>query len=254
MSRELNRREFAKLAAGTCCAAGFLRSHPLHASDAPQKLQLFDYSGVKLLDSRFKNQYQSARELFFNIPHDNLLLGFRQRAGLPAPGNPLIGWYGGRWTDSSHTSVRDPDIFNAFGQFISGMARMSRATHDTAILEKASYLIDEWAKAMDADGYFYYSRKPQFPHYIYEKTVCGLVDMYAYGANKNAINYLERITAWAEKNLDRTRRNPRDARTLALSGTTTIIGVFSILQIPGLTTATPTVTATRLAAPPWPMQ
>ena len=59
---------------------------------------------------------------------------------------------------------------------------------------------------MDPDGYFYYSRKPQFPHYIYEKTVCGLVDMYAYGGNKNAIHYLERITAWAEKNLDRTRR------------------------------------------------
>jgi hypothetical protein len=28
----------------------------------------------------------------------------------------------------------------------------------------ASYLNDEWAKTMDADGYFYYSRKPQFPH------------------------------------------------------------------------------------------
>lgn len=220
MSRELNRREFTKLAAGTCCAAGFLRSHALLASDAPRKLQLFDYSGVKLLDSRFKMQYQSARDLFFNIPNDNLLLGFRQRAGLPAPGTPLIGWYGGRWTDPSHTSVRDPDIFNAFGQFISGMVRMSRATHDSAILEKASYLIDEWAKAMDPDGYFYYSRKPQFPHYIYEKTVCGLVDMYAYGGNKNAINYLERITAWAEKNLDRTRRNPRDGeRGFSADGT-----------------------------------
>jgi hypothetical protein len=51
-------------------------------------------------------------------------------------------------------------------------------------LEKASHLIGEWAKAMDADGYFYYSRKPQFPHYIYEKTVCGLVDMYAYGGKE----------------------------------------------------------------------
>ena len=30
-----------------------------------------------------------------NIPNDNLLLGFRQRAGLPASGSPLIGWYGG---------------------------------------------------------------------------------------------------------------------------------------------------------------
>ena len=104
--------------------------------------------------------------------------------------------------------MRDPDIFNAFGQFISGMARMYKASNDDAILDKASHLIDEWAKAIDPDGYFYYSRKPQFPHYIYEKTVCGLVDMYVYGGNKQAISHLERITAWAEKNLDRTRRTP----------------------------------------------
>ncbi len=219
MSR-LNRREFTKLAASACCAAGFLNVPPLHASDARRKLQLFDYAGVSLLESRFKSQFQATRDLFFNIPNDNLLLGFRQRAGLRAPGTPLIGWYGGRWSDPSHTSVRDPDIFNAFGQYISGIARMYRATNDTAILEKASYLMDEWAKAMDPDGYFYYSRKPQFPHYIYEKTVCGLVDMYVYGGDKNAIRHLERVTAWAEKNLDRTRRDPRDGeRGFSADGT-----------------------------------
>ena len=208
MPGQLSRREFTKLAVGACCAAGFLGSQTLYARDAALNLSLFDYSGVSLLNSRFKNQYQSTRDLFFNIPNDNLLLGFRQRAGLPAPGTPLIGWYGGHWADPNHTSVEDPDIFNAFGQFISGMARMYKATADAAILDKASFLIDEWAKAIDHDGYFYYSHKPQYPHYIYEKTVCGLVDMYAYGGNKNAISYLERITAWAEKNLDRTRRNP----------------------------------------------
>src|ERR1700751_5370545 len=188
MPGQLNRREFTKLAAGVCCTAGFLGTQPLHAGDPSLKLSLFDYSGVSLLDSRFKSQYQSTRNLFLNIPNDNLLLGFRQRADLPAPGTPLIGWYGGHWSDPTHNSVEDPDIFNAFGQFISGMARIYKSTNDAAILDKASCLIDEWAKAMDHDGYFYYSRKPQFPHYIYEKTVCGLVDMYAYGGNKNAIS------------------------------------------------------------------
>src|SRR5579871_611392 len=219
MATLLNRRDFAKVATIGCTAAAFWPK-TLFAVDVPRKLELFDYSGVKLLDSRFKSQYDAARDLFFNIPNDNLLLGFRQRKGLPAPGTPLIGWYGGHWTDSSHTSVADPDIFNAFGQFVSGMARMYKATDDTAIRDKASYLIDEWAKAIDADGYFYYSRKPQFPHYIYEKTVCGLVDMYAYTGNKTAIEYLERITAWAEKNLDRTRRTPKDGeRGFSADGT-----------------------------------
>lgn len=220
MARQLNRRKFTKLAVGACCAANLIGAEALQASDPSRKLELFDYSGVRLLDGRFKSQFEAARDLFLNIPNDNLLLGFRQRAGLPAPGTPLIGWYGGHWADSSHTSVKDPDIFNAFGQFISGMARMYKATNDTAILEKASYLIDEWAKTIDPNGYFYYSRRPQFPHYIYDKTVCGLVDMYAYGGNKQAIGYLERITAWAEKNLDRTRRTPRDGeRGFSADGT-----------------------------------
>jgi hypothetical protein len=48
MSRELNRREFTELAAGACCAAGVLRSHPLHTPDASGKSQVFDYSDVKL--------------------------------------------------------------------------------------------------------------------------------------------------------------------------------------------------------------
>jgi DUF1680 family protein len=220
MPGQLSRREFTKLAAAACCGAGLLGTDALHASDPSRKLELFDYSGVRLLDGRFKSQFEAARNLFFNIPNDNLLLGFRQRAGLRAPGTPLIGWYGGHWADSSHTSVKDPDIFNAFGQFISAMARMSKATNDTAVLDKASYLIDEWVKTIEANGYFYYSRRPQFPHYIYEKTVCGLVDMYAYGSNKQAISYLDRITAWAEKNLDRTRRTPRDGeRGFSADGT-----------------------------------
>jgi DUF1680 family protein len=209
MVGQLNRRDFVKLTAGAYCAAGSLAPQQLQAVDRIRKLEVFDYSGVKLLDGRLKAQYQASRDLFFNIPNDNLLLGFRQRAGLPAPGAPLIGWYGGRWNDSSHQSVHDADVFNAFGQFVSGMARMSTATNDSVMLDKASFLIDEWAKAMDPDGYFYYSRKPHTPHYIYEKTVCGLVDMYAYGGNKNAISYLERITAWAQMNLDRTRRVPK---------------------------------------------
>lgn len=220
MPGQLSRREFSKIAGGAFFAAGFLSADHLQASDVTRKVELFDYSGVKLLPSRFKDQYESARDLFFNIPNDDLLLGFRQRAGLSAPGTPLIGWYGGQWTDSSHTIVRDPDTFNAFGQFLSGMARMYKAANDTAILDKASYLMDEWAKAIDADGYFYYSRKPQFPHYIYEKTVCGLVDMYAYGGSKEAIHHLERITAWAGKNLDRTRRIPHDGeRGFSADGT-----------------------------------
>src|SRR5262245_57846132 len=88
MAGTLKRRDFLKLVAGACCATGLAGAKELAVGNSPPKLQLFDYSGVKLLDGRLQRQYQEARDLFFSIPNDNLLLGFRQRAGLPAPGTP----------------------------------------------------------------------------------------------------------------------------------------------------------------------
>ena len=67
MAGQLSRREFAKLAAGAFCAAGSagsLSTAEMLVADAPRKLELFNYSGVKLLDGRFKRQYESARNLF----------------------------------------------------------------------------------------------------------------------------------------------------------------------------------------------
>jgi hypothetical protein len=130
-------------------------------------LEAFDYSGVRLLDGLLKKQYLATRDFYLAIPDDSILLGFRRRAGQPAPGKELPGWYG-------------MDVFNAFGQWLSGMARMSKATGDGPMRDKATRLLREWAKTVEADGYFYYSRQPTTPHYIYEKSVCGLVDMYQY--------------------------------------------------------------------------
>ncbi len=162
---------------------------------ARDRLRPFNYEGVRLLDGRLRDQVVFARDFFASIPDDNLLVGFRKRAGLPAPGTPLEGWYGG-------------DVFNAFGQYLSGMARLSKGLGDPAIGAKAHRLMTEWAKTIEPDGYFYYSRKPITPHYIYEKTVCGLVDLYEYGGHEDATAPLERITDWAVKNLDRARKKP----------------------------------------------
>ena len=56
---------------------------------------------------------------------------------------------------------------------------------------------------IDQDGYFFYSRKPNAPHYIYDKMVGGLVDMYLYAGSKDALKALARITDWAIAHLDR---------------------------------------------------
>src|SRR5437667_5886195 len=204
MHHHINRRGFVKSVVGASIAAPLLLKETaahfrgVYGEDqpgAPIYLTPFDYLGVRLLDGMLNKQYQATRDYYFNLPNDDLLLGYRKRAGLPAPGAELGGWY-------SH------DIGNALPQWLSAMARMYKATGDTAVLEKATYLMSEWAKAIEPDGYFYYSRKPFPVTYSYDKTVCGLVDLYHYAGQKEALRHLEKITDWAIQNLVRTNPNP----------------------------------------------
>jgi uncharacterized protein len=153
----------------------------------------FDYRGVTLDAGPLKKQVDEVRAYYLAIPDDDLLKGFRRRAGKPAPGKDLGGWY-------------SSDTFLVFGQIVSGLARLHAATGDPACRNKANRLIEEWAKCIEPDGYFYASRKPNAPHYIYDKMLWGLLDVHAYCGNRQALIYLGRITEWAIKNLDRGRR------------------------------------------------
>jgi uncharacterized protein len=162
------------------------------SSDSPIRLAIepFGYRGVSLDDGPLRRQVDAAREDYLRIPNDDLLKGFRRRAGKPAPGADLGGWY-------------SSDIFHVFGQILSGLARLHAATGDPACRDKAEALLAGWAECIEPDGYFYYSRKPNAPHYIYDKMVGGLTDMVLYCDSKLAAESLARITDWAMKNLDR---------------------------------------------------
>lgn len=171
----------------------FLWSPCLAGLPVPQGqrvLEPFDYHGVVLNDGPLLRQVLEVREDYLRFPNDDLLKGFRARAGLLAPGTDLGGWY-------------KDDVFHVFGQILSGLARMYAATGDEACRQKLDALVHEWGRCIEPDGWFFFSRKPNAPHYIYEKIVCGLVDAHLYGNNTEAMPLLGRITDWAEKNLDR---------------------------------------------------
>jgi len=203
MHKQSNRRDFMKAVTGASLAPYLLDRQGANGgtgpaetgSVPPRHLETFDYSGVRLLDGSLKKQYEDTRDFYLKIPDDSILLGFRRRAGQPAPGKQLPGWYGN-------------DEFNTFGQWVSGMSRMAKATGDQEILHKATGLVEEWSKTIDPDGYFYYSRNPETPHYTYDKTLGGLVDLYHYGGQKDVVPLIDRVTDWAIENLDRSRRNP----------------------------------------------
>jgi DUF1680 family protein len=175
-----------------CLAVAASAGHAAESTRGARALQSFDYRGVTLDGGRAREQLDQVRRYYLNIPNDDLLKGFRARAGRPAPGTDLGGWY-------------SADIFHVFGQVLSGLARLCAATGDEACREKADALLAEWAACIAPDGYAFYSVKPNAPHYIYDKLVGGLVDMHVYGRNPDALTHLNRLTDWAIANLKRGR-------------------------------------------------
>ncbi len=187
----MDRRSFLFAAGSTCLlprvsafAAATGSPEPVGAQHT--RLRSFDYSGVRLLDSRFQKQVLYARDLYFNMSNDDMLKGFRREAGMTAPGNDMRGW------------CRN-DCGATFGQWLSGMARLSRATKDTAMRDKAIYLAAEWEKTLGTDG------NPRMSTYAWEKMSCGLVDLALYADYPHAFEILERITVWGSHHFDRSR-------------------------------------------------
>jgi hypothetical protein len=139
-----------------------------------------------------RDQLQRTREFYLGIPDDDILKGFRVRAGLASPGDDMGGW-----------CERDTAV--VFGQWLSGMARISKACSDTELKNKAILLMEGWAIAFAKDGEPYYSNPLTSSHYLFDKTLCGLVDMQHYVAATNSSELLEKLTEWGIANLDRSR-------------------------------------------------
>ena len=104
-----------------------------NAPDQRRILQPMDYKGVTLEDGFLKHQLEGVKTFYLSIDDNDLLRGFRRRAGKPAPGKELEGWY-------------SDDLFHIFGQVISGLSRLYAATGDTNCRDKANYLVAEWAQ------------------------------------------------------------------------------------------------------------
>ncbi len=196
----MDRRSFL-FAAGSACllpgssalaVSGTEAADDVSAIPSRTKLQSFDYRGVRLLDSRFQQQVQQTRELYINMSDDDILKGFRRAAGLPAPGNDMRGW-------CRHNCGA------TFGQWISGMARLSCATGDAAMRSKAILLTTEWEKTLAPDG------NPRMDTYGWEKVACGLVDLALYAGFPHALEILDRITLWASAHFDRSRSPATEA-------------------------------------------
>ena len=174
----LTRRHFLHAAA----AAAALRKG--RAAAAPT-LREFGYADVTLTGGPLKEQYDWVHAHFLSLNNDRLLKVYRQRAGLPAPGDDMGGWYDADGFVPGHT----------IGQYISGLSRIHATTRDPAAAAKVRDLVQGYAATLGPNGYPYASEKAAvtWPCYILDKYVVGMLDASRLAGVASARDLLGRI-------------------------------------------------------------
>jgi DUF1680 family protein len=171
------------------------------------EVQPFDLSQVSLLDGIEKTEMKADQNYLHALDADRLLYNFRKNAGLPAPGKPLGGW------EAPSCELRGHFV----GHYLSACALMYRSTGDKTLEKKADYIVSELGKcqnALNEDGYLsafpssFFDRleagKPVWaPYYTIHKIMAGLVDMYQYCGNKEALQIAEKMAGYFEHRTDK---------------------------------------------------
>ena len=193
----LTRRQLLKRAATVSALAYGSRFAPSSAQSAPtsrEKLLPFGYSDVKLTGGPLRAQFDRIHAAYLGLDEDRLLKVYRLRAGLPAPGEDMGGWY-------------DPaDAFgpgHSFGQYVSGLARFASATGDPATRSKVERLVEGFAATVDVDGYSYAGvhASTSFPAYILDKHLIGLLDAYQFAGVPSALPLAQKVIKGAVRYL-----------------------------------------------------
>ncbi len=167
------------------------------------KMQAFDYKGITLTGGPVMEQRKREMDYILSLPIDDLLRSFRIRAGMytkeNAPGKDMGGWYDGHTFGSA-----------TLGQYISALAKYYAQTGENIVLIKLKEFLKEFTATISQDGYFYCFKEDvsHARHYIYDKILQALTDLYLYADIQEAQDVMKKITLWAVKNLDRNKCLP----------------------------------------------
>jgi DUF1680 family protein len=197
----ITRRKVLQLAGASAAALGVprhlaaLASGKVLGSITPPLAQ-FDYSQVKLLDGPLRRQFDTNHDFFFHLDNDRLLKIYRQRAGLPAPGEDMGGWYDD-FCPGAH-----------FGQYVSALARFAGATGSKATAAKVRSLVRAYAETIDPSGKFFVDLR--YPGYTYDKIVIALLDAHALAGDPTAFDVLAATTRAAVPHMEERALTPEE--------------------------------------------
>ncbi len=181
------RREFLKDGCLVGVAAALGAGSGALAEGEAKPLAQFDYGDVSLASGRCEGQFAQTQSVLMGLNEDALLRPWRVRAGLPAPGPQLGGWYDEGGFAPGH----------AFGQWISALSRGYAADRDPAKRERVARLLDLYEPVISARFY----QDFRFPSYDYDKMVIGLIDAHRFAGIEKAFSLLDRTTDAAGPNL-----------------------------------------------------
>lgn len=191
MEFEVTRRQFLVGAAAAALAGEIPSSAlPLSVVSAPagpisEPLAEFDYGAVELTGGPLKRQYDRIHTAYLALDNDRLLRVYRERAGLPAPGAPMGGWYGRDGFVPGHS----------LGQYTSGLARIGRTTGDPACAAKVGALVDGFAATLGQKDQSFAGPNAEkvWPCYILDKHLAGLIDAYKLAGVTQARELIPRV-------------------------------------------------------------
>lgn len=165
------------------------------------KARPFPLRQTRLLYGPLREAQERNRVYLYMLPNDRLLHSFRLTAGHPSTAQPLGGW-----------EAPDGELRGHFtgGHYLSACAMMAASTGDEPLRQKADALVDELSKCQRSDGYLgaypatFYDRlrsnqRVWAPFYTYHKIMAGLLDMYVYCGNTQALGMCVRMADWAAK-------------------------------------------------------
>jgi uncharacterized protein len=171
------------------------------------KAQSFDLSDIRLLDSRFKENMERDGKWLLGIDNNRLLHSWRINAGMRSNARPYGGWEGLDVELRGHT----------VGHVLSGLALMYASTGEKVYKNKADSIVSALAEiqqVLNQGGYL--SAFPQnlvnrtiegtpvwAPWYTLHKTMQGLIDMFQYAGNQQALDVVIKMADWAFHKLEK---------------------------------------------------
>ena len=193
--REHTRRAFLKAGAAAALASltktqGLGAGVPRANVAIAPALNQFEYGEVELLEGLMRQQFDVNHAFFLALNEDMLLKPFRERAGQPAPGDDMGGWYDNSAEFDPHGSFHGFIPGHSFGQYLSGLARAYAVTGAKPTQAKVQRLVRAFAPTITTKFYDDY----HLPAYTYDKTSCGLIDAHQFAADEAALDVLGAAT------------------------------------------------------------